>query len=103
MSPLGTEHYEVASPRRGRPILSGARKRQATADTFRTLSALPALSDVSAGQLLSPGPDATMEEFRSFCVTMFTQHDKALVDIAGKMKLEREEDNKVAISVNDRF
>jgi hypothetical protein len=36
VSPLGTEQYEVATPRQGRSALAGARKRQATADTFQT-------------------------------------------------------------------
>ena len=97
ISPLGLEHWEVASPRQGRPALAGARKRQAsaTAESFRTLSALPAPPGASAAQILSPGPDASMEELRGFCVTMLSHHDKALIEVRDKMKAEREADNKV--------
>ena len=96
---MGTEHYEVASPRQGRSALAGARKRQATVDTARTLSAPLAISDTLAGQMPSPGPDVTMEELRSFVVTMFAQNDKTIMDIVKKAR----SDDKVAITVNDRL
>ena len=82
-SPLTTE----LTPRQGRSALAGARKRQASAtvETNRTLSALPAIADIATGQMLSPGPDATMEELRGFCVTAFDNHDKALAEIVNKL------------------
>ena len=43
-----------------------------------------------------------MEEFRAFCVTMFSQHDQLLVDLVGKMMAERAADTKVALTVSER-
>ena len=104
-SPPAVEHYEDASPRQGCSALAGARKRQASAtlDMARTLSALPATADAAAAQMLSPGPDASMEELRGFCVIVFNNNDKAFVEVVNKMKADHEAENKVAFSVNDRL
>ena len=77
-TPASAEVHDVATPRQGRASSVSARKRRgATVGTLRALSAAPA--SISPPPMLSPGPDASMEELRAFCVTMLTQHDKALV------------------------
>ena len=93
------------APRQGRSALAGARKRQgsATVETNRTLPAPPAIPDINAGQMLSPGPDASMEELRGFCVTMLTHHGNALVDVVERMKADKVAENKDALTVNDRL
>ena len=101
-TPASAERHDVATPRQGRASSVAARKRRGeTVDTLRTLSAAPA--SVSPHAMLSPGPDASMEELRAFCVTMLAQHDKALVEIVDHAKAERLADAKVALVVNDRL
>ena len=95
-TPASAEVHDVATPRQGRASSVSARKRRgATVDTLRTLSAAPA--SISPPPMMSPGPDASMEELRAFCVTMLAQHDKALVEIVEHSKAERLADAKVAL------
>ena len=101
-TPASAERHDVATPRQGRASSVAARKRRGeTVDTLRTLSAAPA--SVSPHAMLSPGPDASMEELRAFCATMLAQHDKALVGVVEHSKAERLADAQVALVVNNRL